>query len=233
MSILLLDSTSDPPFLPLFTLAKMSVEPPDAEFVNAREVTFERIRRHAHDVRNHFGGINLETTLIRELVSDEEVGASAERIRRHLEQLEGCVRALLLMMVEEPRPVTVAAGDLFQLWRLKLGNYEARQQAIEWPPARESLTITVDVRIVVHVLCKITWAAWQQSPGAPLQATWESSGGTLVIGLVEASRAAPLAQGLLDEAHELLSATGAQFNHAQDVATGKWITELTFPGSPA
>ena len=205
---------------------------PTHDFSHALGAIYKRIRRHAHDVRNHFGGIDLEATLVRELIDDVEVGAAAARIRRHLDQLEGCVRSML-MMVEEPRPVTVAAEDLLQLWRMKLGNYEARQQAIEWPAAGEPLTITVDVRPVVHVLCKVTLAAWQRSSGIPLQATWKSAGGTLVLGLVEAPHEACLPQSLLDEANDLLSAVKVQFSHAQDPQTGKWVTELTFSGIPA
>ncbi len=208
----------------------MSSDPIDQNLNPDREVLFKMVHRHAHDIRNCFGGLDLEATLIGELSGDPEVEASVDRIKSHLKMMDGYVKTLL-MMFDSPRPVVVTAGDLLQLWRLKLGNYQSSNQIIEWPAGHELMPISVDTRAVVHVLCNLTLAAWQRAPGSPLLATLEVAEGNLVLGLTEGFPGNPLPQHILCEAEGLIGRQGGDFKHQQDPVTGGWLTRISLPGA--
>lgn len=170
----------------------------------------------------------MEATLISELSEDPEVAESVVRIKRHLQMMDGYVKTLL-MMVDTPRPVVVTAGDLLQLWRLKLGNHQSLNQTIEWPTGHELLPMSVDTRAVVHVLCNLTLAAWQRSPDSPLLATLEVAEGTFTVGLAEGPHENPLPQHILFEAEGLIVRQGGDFKHFQDLGSGRWLTKISLP----
>lgn len=52
----------------------MATSPIDQNLNSDRQVLVKMVHRHAHDIRNCFGGLDLEATLISELSGDPEGG---------------------------------------------------------------------------------------------------------------------------------------------------------------
>lgn len=76
------------------------------------------VRLHTHDVRNGLNCLELESSLLQELVADEEGLACVARVRDQVRALGAQMRELSAL-VQNPKPsmAPLAARDLFLIWK--------------------------------------------------------------------------------------------------------------------
>lgn len=188
------------------------------------------VRRHAHDVRNHLNGLELNATLLGELVEDPDAAETVGQMRRILAQLEENIKSLLIRF-DEPRPVMVAAGDLLQLWRMQVRRFEGTDQQLMWPDVQISQSLEVDAKAVVSVLCELTLAAWKRGNGQPLQAGLKLVEGEVTVSLSEPGQRLPFPQDLASATARFISLHGGRMESGADGTGQFWVTSLTFPGA--
>src|SRR5260221_13406175 len=86
----------------------------------ARIVEF--VRGHIHDLRNVLNNLDLETGLLKELVTEGEAQISADRVRRQVRILADRLRSLSERFREvEPMITPIAARELLLILREQHG----------------------------------------------------------------------------------------------------------------
>src|SRR5215204_4299033 len=90
------------------------------------------IRQHTHDVRNHLNSLELEASLMTDLISDPEAVECLARIRSQIRTLAANLRALSGKF-QEPKIMAgpIAATDVFEIWKEQWSAMPDRPQ-IEW-----------------------------------------------------------------------------------------------------
>lgn len=191
------------------------------------------IRRHAHDVRNHLNALELDTMLLEELVADETAKRSLAQMRRHCLMLETEIR-MLLVKFDPPRPVTVAAGDLIQLWKLQVDRLSGPELQVVWPENTIAATLTLDVKAVVAGLTEWTLAAGRRSHGKPLTVSLDLAGpdknGPVRIGVREPQGILPASAELLETMTFQMRKHGVRFSCAPDPVTSENLATLVAGG---
>ncbi|MDB6069944.1 MAG: hypothetical protein JWL81_1115 [Verrucomicrobiales bacterium] len=185
------------------------------------------VRRHAHDVRNHLNGLELNATLLGELVEDPDAAETVAQMRRILSQLEENIKSLLIRF-DEPRPVMVAAGDLLQLWRMQVRRFEGSEHHLLWPDVQAGQSLEVDAKAVVSVLCELTLAAWKRGNGQPLQAGLNCTDGEVTVSLSEPGQRMPFPQDLASATGRFIALHGGLMKSGPDESGHFWVTSLTF-----
>lgn len=186
------------------------------------------VRRHAHDVRNHLNGLELNATLLGELVEDPDAADTVAQMRRILTQLEENIKSLLIRF-DEPRPVMVAAGDLLQLWKMQVRRFEGPEQQLQWPESQVTQSLEVDAKAVVSVLCELTLAAWKRGNGQPLQAGLTVADEEVTVSLSEPGQRLPFPQDLASATGRFIGLHGGRMESGPDESGQAWVTSLTFP----
>ena len=185
------------------------------------------VRRHAHDVRNYINSLDLEASLLEELVTDPEVVSSVRRMRSQLNQLEATVKALSVKFAV-PCPVALTAADLLQLWQIQVAAVEDPSQPIQWSAPVGVTAIMIDPGIIVTVLRELVVGARKRSSSRGLSAAVKSTADAVVAELVEPAQAV-FAQDEIEECRRLVVSNGGTLEQSRDPVTSGWITRLIFP----
>ncbi len=156
---------------------------------SAPEIPWKRVagfvRQHTHDVRNGLNSLDLETTLLNELVTDGEATASVERIQKQLRALASQLRSLAALF-QDPQLVAapIAARVLLQIWREK---HAALKDVLEvqWVDELGDEHVNVDVTMMATVFRELLTNATDFSTGDPVTVTARAANGEVVFELRE------------------------------------------------
>lgn len=156
---------------------------------SAPEIPWKRVagfvRQHAHDVRNGLNSLDLETTLLHELVKDEEATASVERVQKQLRALAMQLRSLAALF-QDPQPVAapIPARVLLQIWREK---HAALQDVLKvhWMDELGDERVNADVGMMATVFRELLTNATAFSTGAPVTVTARAASGEVFFELRE------------------------------------------------
>lgn len=130
------------------------------------------VRQHTHDLRNGLNSLDLETALLRELVSDAEAQAAVERLRRQLRGVAAQLRALSALF-EEPQPMAapIAAKELLLIWHEQHAAFVSAPET-EWRDELEGENVNVDAEMMAAIFRELlaNAAAFHQAGPAHVRA---------------------------------------------------------------
>ena len=205
------------------------------------------IRHHTHDVRNSLNSLDLEASMIAELIPDGEAGESARRIRAQIRRLAADLRALAARFAE-PRPSRshCAAHELLLIWQDQLAALDPAP-AVQWGDTPSGAEVNVDATALANVFRELLVNAHAFGNGAPLLATVRIEDGQVAFELHEPKDApietaswgrAPFASlrqghyGLgLWEAQRTIAASGGEVQRRFSLDAMELITTLSFPAA--
>ena len=202
------------------------------------------IRQHTHDVRNALNGLELETELLREVVTGEEATANVARVRKQLRGLAEQMRTLSAIF-QDPQPVTapIAARDLWLIWVEKNAAL-AEPLAIRWVEELGAEQLFVDAEMIALILRELLLNAAALSRGDLMTATARRRGDEVIFELLVTTKAAAEAgqwsekfsstrregYGLnLAAVRRLVEANGATLTQRQVPEEGVTTTQIAFP----
>lgn len=203
------------------------------------------VRQLTHDVRNHLNGLDLEASLLTELITDSEASASLARIRRQVREIAAELRSLSARLAPSAgTPAAIAARDAFAIWKDQALTLEPAPR-VQWTEALGEERIHVEVEALARTFRELLSNAAQFGTGAPLHASATAGDGRVVFTLSEPKAApvdpsewgrAPLVStrgghyGLgLWVAQRDVAASGGTIERAYDAATQTLTTSITFP----
>lgn len=172
--------------------------------------------------------MNLDATLLGDLSDDPDITAIADRLKTQVAKIEFDLKLLLLKM-EEPRPVTLTVGDLLQLWRMKLKPLSLGAGSMIWPEAGGETPITLDTRLTIQALCDITLRAWDLHPGVSLEVKLHKEPERVRLDLILPPQRIPLAADFLEEMAAVLAVGSLQLDSAWEPDGERWVITLAIP----
>jgi len=129
------------------------------------------VRQHTHDVRNDLNSLDLESSLLADIVTDEEAKESIARMRRQIRQCAGKLKALSAKFGEvRPAPTPISASDLFEIWREQAGNLNEPLK-LTWESKLGDESLSVDVAMVALALHELLQNASAFSAEAKIAAS--------------------------------------------------------------
>lgn len=184
------------------------------------------VRRHTHDVRNYINSLDLEASLLEELITDPDAITSVKRMRAQLSQLEATVRELSVKFTEA-RPVALTAGDLLHMWKRQVAAVEDDSQPVKWVAPEESKVIMIDPGIIVTVLRELLVGARKRSSSRGLTAGVKTSADAVTAELIEPAQAV-FVEDEIEELRRVITNNGGTLEQSHDAA-GAWVTKIAFP----
>lgn len=149
----------------------------------ARVASF--VRQHTHDVRNHLNSLDLEASLLSELVTTDEAKATVERVRRQIRNFANEMRTLSSKFSDPvPGKALVPASMLFLIWQDQADSLDPKPQ-VEWSQDVGEAKITVDPDAIARVFRELLTNATQFSKGKPLTAAATRTNGQVAFTLRE------------------------------------------------
>lgn len=188
---------------------------------------YKLFQRLAHDVRNHCSAIDLDATLLPELSDDPQVAAVAGRVRKQVARIEADLK-LLLLKLEDPRPITLTVDDLLQIWRMKLKPLAAGTAAVIWPEVPAGASITLDSRLTVQVLSSFCAWTWDRQPGSKIEVAVRAEPSRVIIDLILPQGSEPPADYVMETA-EVMAVGGLQLSAARDISGTRCMISLVVP----
>ena len=116
-----------------------------------QDVTWENfvkfVRQLSHDLRNQLNAAELQSALISELTSDEELKSEARRLRELISQL-GVTLQGLSTLVAEPRPTLLpyTVHDFITDLQKKIG-HEFPEKEVKWDISSPGATLNIDPQL--------------------------------------------------------------------------------------
>ncbi len=216
------------------------------------ELTWPRlaafVRQHTHDVRNDLNSLDLEASLLGEIVGDEkEAAASLARIRRQVRDLAGRMKSLSTKFCD-PHPTTaeVAVHDLFLIWQDQVAKFDPAPQ-VNWHEDVGDTRVSVDVEALARAFHELLANAVSFGTGKPVKAEAIARDGHVTFELTEPKDGAvdpeswgntPLLStrrggyGLgLWEIGRGIVASGGEIRRIYDPAAKTLITRVIFPSA--
>ena len=205
------------------------------------------IRQHTHDVRNGLTSLDLEASLLAELVPSGEAGESVARMRAQIRKLAADLRALAAKFADpQPTRELFAALDLFLIWQDQLTALDSAPTVV-WSAAIGEERVNVDAVALANVFRELLANAQTFGTGASLLGTARVEGGHIAFELREPKDApvetaswgrAPFASmrhghyGLgLWEAQRTIAANGGEVQRRFASEALALITTLRFPAA--
>lgn len=152
-------------------------------------VTWNRVaafvRKHLHDVRNDLNSIDLEASLLSDMVPEGEARTSVEHIQRQLRASALNLRLLSTCFQRcDPYPASISASALLQIWQEK---HEAMRNApaIEWIDRAGEVKLKVDIQMMATVFLELLKNAATYSKNAAITVTVESGKGQVHFRMAE------------------------------------------------
>lgn len=143
-------------------------------------VTWNRVaafvRKHLHDVRNDLNSVDLEASLLSDMVPDGEAKTSVEHIQRQLRASALNLRQLSTCFQKyDPYPASIAASSLLQIWQEK---HEAMKGApnVEWQDQSGEVKVKVDIQMMASVFLELLKNAATHSKHAPITISVQKQG---------------------------------------------------------
>lgn len=143
------------------------------------------VRQYAHDVRNSLHCLDLETALLRELVTDEEANAGVGRIHHHVRSLATQVRSVSSLFQDpQPEMSPTPARAMLRIWR---DNHSALPNApvVQWRDELGEEETSVDVASMGIVFRELLSNASAFSEGAPISIAARSGNGFVIFEMRE------------------------------------------------
>jgi len=149
------------------------------------------VRQHTHDVRNDLNSLDLETELLRDLVTDLEATTSLQSMQKQLRNAAMQLRSLASLFHDvqpmlEPTPVRA----LLKIWHEKHAAL-VKPVEVRWVDelGAEDVNVDVDVGMFAKVFQELFVNAAAFSPGAALTASAKRDGKDVIFELQEPKKA--------------------------------------------
>ena len=127
------------------------------------------IRQHTHDVRNGLNGLDLEASLLAEIVPAGEAAESVTRIRAQIRGLAADLRTLAAKFADpQPTRAPYAARELFLIWQDQLTALNPAP-TVQWSEALGAEQVNVDAAALANVFRELLANAKAFGTGAPLR----------------------------------------------------------------
>ena len=202
------------------------------------------VRQHTHDVRNGLNSLELETSLLDELVAEGEGRDCIGRVRKQVRALGNQMRALSALF-QNPNPILapIAAHDLILIWKEQQPDLP-KPLEVEWADGLGDEQVSVDARMMAAVFRELLANAATFSEGGTATASARREGDEVLFELREPKTGAlypsvwgePLATiqrggyGLgLWSACRLLDANHARFVQLHLPDEGALVTRIFLP----
>jgi len=128
------------------------------------------IRQHTHDLRNELNGLELEATLLADLVPGGEAAESVARIRQQIRRFAADMHRLAAKFIgPKPTRALYSARDLFLIWQDQLAALDPAP-AVQWSEAPGTGQVNVDAAELADVFRELLANAQHFGTGAPLSA---------------------------------------------------------------
>lgn len=203
------------------------------------------IRQHTHDVRNALNGLDLEVTLLSEIVPAGEAADSVARIQAQIRRVAADLRTLAAKFADpEPTRALYAARELFLIWQDQL-NALNPAPTVEWSDTLAAEQVNVDATALADVFRELLANAQAFGSGVPLHGAARVEEGCVLFELREPKDApletanwgsAPFASmrhghyGLgLWNVQRATDATGGVLKHCFAPDAMQLVTTLLFP----
>jgi signal transduction histidine kinase len=143
------------------------------------------VRQHTHDVRNDLNSLDLESSLLSDIVTDDEAKESISRMRRQIRQCATKLKALSAKF-SDPRPIPgpISARDLFEIWREQAEDLNEPLE-MSWDSKLGEESVSVDVALVALALHELLENASTFSAGAKIAASAFSNEDAAIFELEE------------------------------------------------
>lgn len=199
------------------------------------------VRQHTHDVRNDLNSLDLETELLRDLVTDLEATTSIQSMQKQLRNVATQLRTLASLFHDvQPMLEPISARSLLSIWRDK---HSAMQKApeVRWVDELGEQEVNADVGMFAKVFLELLTNAAAFSPGTALTVFARVEGSDVVFELMEPKKAPvdPSAWGQplntsrhgsygmgLFAAKRCMAANGAVFTQSYDAQEGCLMSRI-------
>lgn len=143
------------------------------------------VRQHTHDVRNALNSLDLETSLLRELVTDGEAHECVERVRRQVRTVAEQMRSLSAFF-QEPQAMAapIGARELILIWRELSADLPGAPN-IQWVDELGDERVNVDVAMIATVFRELLINAAAFRQGEPATVTARRIGFEVIFELRE------------------------------------------------
>ncbi len=185
------------------------------------------IHQHLHDVRNSINCLNLEAEWLDHLPVDPEVAATVTRMRAELTELEAKMQALQCRFFA-PRPSTLAADELLELWQHQIEPMASATRRIKWSATSESRCLVIDVEAILSVLRELVITAWQRTGGDTIHAALHPIDSHIIITLRETHKDACSAVPNFEEVRRIIEINGGNFTGGEKTDVSERVVTLRF-----
>ena len=143
------------------------------------------VRHLTHDLRNHLNGIELETTLLSDSVTDPEGIQSITRIRQQLHELAGSLRELSQKFVDPiPMSSSIPALELFMIFQEQAGHI-TNLPGIDWSHTLDKECVDVDAGGLAYAAKELLSNALAFGAGERLKVAARAETGNVIYDFCE------------------------------------------------
>jgi len=125
------------------------------------------VRQLSHDLRNQLNAAELQSALINELTTDEELKSEARRLRELISQL-GVTLQGLSTLVAEPRPTLLpyTVQDFVSDLQKKIGHeFPEKESTVKWDISSPGTTLNIDPQLTEWAAVELFRNAFRHDMG--------------------------------------------------------------------
>jgi signal transduction histidine kinase len=143
------------------------------------------IRKHTHDVRNDLNSLDLESTLLQEIVPDGEAREGVARIRKQVRSLTAQMR-LLSTRFQSPSPFAapMPAKAVLTIWKERCAALPKAPE-FKWIDKLANEEVIVDVEMIATVIQELIMNAASFSENLPITITAKSDKSVVIFEMQE------------------------------------------------
>lgn len=203
------------------------------------------VRHLTHDLRNHLNGIELESTLLADSVTDPEGVESLTRIRRQLHEVAHGLRELSAKFVDPtPMASSIPAVELFMIFKEQADQIE-KLPKIDWSHTLEEECVEVDAGGLAFAAKELLFNAGAFGIGERLKVAARAETGNVIYEFCEPKKEpveterwgySPFISkrhggyGLgLWQTRKIVEASGGKIAHLYQPRTKQLFSTLSFP----
>lgn len=202
------------------------------------------VRQFTHDVRNSLNSLELETALLREVVTDEEGKDCVERIRSQVRSCGAHMRTLSTTFQKpESNRSPIEAAELFLIWKEEQAELKHPVE-VKWQTSLEGQKVSVDVAMMTRVFHELLENAGNFSKNHKSVASASADGKSVLFELREqktepidpsnwgepfsSTRRGGYGLGLWS-ARRIVEANQGTLTQSPSPGGGELVTTITFP----